>query len=85
MTISYIGIQLKIQNNKIEMLIHVSYNHNSQSNSEQSNSEYICSEVSFAFSISLYELFYFNVRKRFVVYFGWFYAVMYLSKTLHSQ
>lgn len=80
MTISYIGIQLKIQNNKIGMLIHISYNHNSQS-----NSEYICSEVSFAFSISLYELFYFNVRKRFVVYFGWFYAVMYLSKTLHSQ
>lgn len=46
MTISYIGIQLKIQNNKIEMLIHVSYNHNSQSNNEK-----ICSEVSFALSI----------------------------------
>lgn len=26
-----------------------------------------------------------NIRKGFVVYFGWFYAVMYLSKTLHSQ
>lgn len=83
MTISYIGIQLKIQNNKIEMLIHVSYNHHSQS-----NSEYLCSEVSFAFSISLYELFYPIIKKGFVVYFGWFYALMYPSKTksaLYSQ